>query len=96
MVMHRLGGVLVAGSDPPRHAEMQQQEAGLVELDQDVLAAPRQPADQRPGEPLGQHRRERPTQIRAAQFGAHDAPAGHAQRQAAADGFDFGKLRHLI
>ena len=32
--------------------------------------------------------------VRPAQLGAHDLAAGHLQRQAAADGFDFGKFGH--
>jgi len=36
---------------------------GLVEFDQDVLAAPREPADLRAIEALGEHRRKRAAQI---------------------------------
>ena len=73
---------------------MQQQEAAVVEFDQDVLAAPGQRADARAIEPLGEIGRERPAQIGAAQFGPHDPAPGHATREAAADGFDFGEFRH--
>ena len=83
-----------ARGDPPRHAEMQQQEAAVVEFDQDVLAAPVKRADARAVEPLGKIGRERPAQIGPPQFGPHDPAAGHAQREAAADGFDFGEFRH--
>ena len=96
MVVLCVGLSRAAGGDPPRHAEMQQQQARFVELDQDVFAAPREFADARAVEPLGQHRRKRPAQIGAAQFCPDDAPAGHAQREAAPHGFDFGKLRHVL
>src|SRR5256885_12958171 len=59
MVVLRVGAIRVAGDDPARHAEMQQQQPGLVELDQDVFAAACQSADQRAVEPLGQHWWER-------------------------------------
>src|SRR6266849_3569243 len=94
MVVQRAQRLGPAGGDPPGHAEMQQQEPRLVEFYQDVFAAPRQRADARAVEPLCQHRRERAPQIRAAQFRAHDASAADAQRQAAADCFDFGEFRH--
>ncbi len=83
-----------ARCNPPGHAEMQQQEAAVVEFDQDVLAAPGQRADARAVEPFGEIGRERPAQIGTPQLGANDPPPGHAQREAAADGFDFGKLGH--
>ena len=90
-VIVRLGrGVGMAGGDAPRHAQMQQQEPGLVELYQDVLAAARERPDPRPVETRGEHRRKRPAQIRPAQFGTHDAAARHASGKAAPDGFDFG------
>ena len=47
-----------------------------------------------PSQPLGKIGRERPAQIGPPQFGPHDPAAGHAQREAAADGFDFGEFRH--
>src|SRR5207302_3415421 len=62
--------------------------------DEDVFAAPPKSADQRAIQPLGQHRRERPSQIRAAQFGLDDAAAGHAARQTATDRLDFRQFRH--
>ena len=82
-----------ARGNPPGHAEMQQQEAAVVEFDQDVLPR-RVSARCARLEPFGETRREGPAQVGAAQLGAHDPPPGHATREAAADGFDFGKLRH--
>ena len=73
---------------------MQQQGAAVVEFDQDVFAAPGQRADAGAVEPLGEIGRERPAQIRTPQLGPHDPAPGHATREAAADGFDFGKLGH--
>src|SRR3954447_9837732 len=73
---------------------MQQQEAASIEFNKDVLAAPGQRADARAVEPFGEIGRERPTQIGAAQLGPNDPASGHATREAAADGFDFGELRH--
>ena len=85
----------MAGGDAPRHAQMQQQEPGLVELYQDVLAAAREGPDPRPVETRGEHRRKRPAQIRPAQFGTHDAAARHASGKATPDGFDH-RRRWLI
>ena len=82
------------GGDPARHAEMQQQHAAVVELDQDVLAAPAELADAGAVEPLGEiggNGRRRSGRRNSAR---DDAAAAHAQREAAADGLDFGKLGH--
>ena len=95
MIVLFLGQLDAAGHDPSRHAEMQQQQAVGVELDQDVLAAPPELANAGAVEPLGQHRREGPAQIGPAQFGAGDAAAAHPQRQATPHGLDFGKLGHV-
>ena len=73
---------------------MQQQEAAVVEFDQDVLAAPGQRADMRALESFGEIRRKGPAQVGAPQLGPHNPAPGHATREAAADGFDFGKLGH--
>ena len=94
MVVLRLGGLWPASGDPAGHPEMEEEEPRLIKLDQDVFAAPRQRPDLRARQPLGEHRRKRTAQIRPAQFRAHDLPAADAQRQPAADGFDFGKFRH--
>ena len=75
---------------------MQQQGATVVQLDQNVLAAAGELADAGALQPLGEVGRERPAKIGPAQLGLHDLPAGHAQRQAAADGLDFGKLGHSL
>ena len=47
VIMLRIRAFRIASGDAARHAEMQQQEAGLVELDQDVFAAPREAANPR-------------------------------------------------
>ena len=94
VVVARLRLPRIAGGDPARHAEMEQQQAVGVELDQDVFAAARERADPGPVEPLGQRRRKRPAQIGPAQLGAHDPAAAHFQRQAAPDGLDFGQFGH--
>src|SRR5260370_23825694 len=54
------------GGDTPRHAEMQQEEPGVIELDEEVFAAPRQRPDERALEPCGQHRRGRAPPTRGA------------------------------
>src|SRR5271169_3998853 len=84
----------IAGGDPPRHAEMKQQQAVRVELDQNVFATAGECADPGAVEPLGQCRRKRPAQIGPAQFGAHDPAAAHLQREAAPDRLDFGQFGH--
>ena len=94
MVVRRSGMSALADGDAPRHAEMQQQQSVRVELDQDVFAAPAERADAGAVEPLGEHRRKRPAQIGPAQLGPHDAAAGHPQREAAPDRFDFGQFGH--
>src|SRR5947208_14442923 len=74
------------GRNPPRHAEMHQQEPGFVELDEDIFAAPRQPSDARALEPGREHRWEWAPQVRAAQLGPHDLSPAYAKRAAAAEG----------
>ena len=83
-----------AGGDPARHAEMQQQQAVAVELDQDVFAAAAERSDPRARQPGRQRRRERPPQVRPAQLGPHDPPAAHLQRETAPHRLDFRKLGH--
>ena len=73
---------------------MGEQDAAVVEADGQVFRPPADrghgPAEQPRLEIVGQ----RPSQIAARHAHAVDAPAFHGAREAAADGFDLGKLGH--
>jgi len=71
------------------HAEMDDEHAAALEMDENVLGTPRDaqdaPALDLAAQPLGQ----RHPQIGAVECEGSDAPPVHVQREAAADGFDF-------
>ncbi len=80
--------------DPSRHSEMGEQHGIVVELADEILRPPSQ-TDQRASlQAVGEIRRHRPPEIRAAHEDALDAPPFHDRRQSAANRFDFGQFRH--
>jgi demethylmenaquinone methyltransferase / 2-methoxy-6-polyprenyl-1,4-benzoquinol methylase len=64
-------------------------------MNEDVFGTPRDTVDAMTLDLTAQALWQRHAQIRPVEGEGGDAPAFHMQRQAAADGFDFGKLGHL-
>ena len=96
VVMGVVGWPGAVGMDghTPRHAEMGDQHHAVVELDQNVLGAPFDGGDPAPGEALGKGFGEGHAEIGAALLDPDEGAAHQMGREAAADGFDFGKLGH--
>jgi demethylmenaquinone methyltransferase / 2-methoxy-6-polyprenyl-1,4-benzoquinol methylase len=74
---------------------MGDQHATALEMDEDVFGAPGDAPDALPLDRNAQALRQRHPQIRPVEGEGGDAPPLHVQRQAATDGFDFGKLGHF-
>ena len=93
-VARRRGVALVQHVERARHAEMHQQHLAGRDIRQQVFGAPADAADGLALEPVGEVLRKRKAQVRPARLDAHEARALHHGLQAAAHGFDFGKLGH--
>ena len=65
------------------------------QMGDEIFAAPVEPLDGLFLQPTGEIFRQREPQIRAAQLNAGDNSTLHDGLQAAADGFDFWKFRHV-
>jgi hypothetical protein len=78
-----------------RHAQMRDQHQPAFQLEQHVLAAPRDALDATPAQASREHggRRLR-RKPRAQKFGCHDTTRADETIERACDEFDFGKLRH--
>jgi len=77
-----------------RHAQMDDQHLAVVEIGEDVFAAPLQPLEAPARHARGKTFRERDTQRLPARLGVGDALAEKALLQAAPDGFHFGQFWH--
>jgi hypothetical protein len=91
----RCGVALVQHMERARHAEMHQQHLAGRDIRQQIFRAPADAADGLTLEPVGEILRERKAQVRPARLDAHETRALHHRLQAAAHGFDLGKLGHL-
>jgi hypothetical protein len=81
-------------AETARHAEMREPDQAVIEADQQVLAAPLDVLNLPPGEPFRQSRRQWEAQVGTPLLNVRDPLSGQRGEQAAADGFDLGKLRH--
>ena len=83
--------------DPERagHPQMHDQHFAVVERGQEILRAAAELRDAPAGETLRKAFRQRQAQIRAVRLDHDEFCALHDGHEAAADGFDFGKLRHV-
>ena len=77
-----------------RHAEMGEQNAAVVEIDDQVLGPPPDRRHGPPDQTFLEIGGQRAPQIAARDAHAVDAPPLHRAREAAADGFDLGKFGH--
>ena len=93
-VARRRGIALVQHVERARHAEMHQQHLAGGDVGQQIFGAPPDPADGLALQPVGEILREREAQVRPARLDPHETRAFHHGLQAAAHGFDFGKLGH--
>jgi hypothetical protein len=73
---------------------MHQQHLAGGDIRQQVFRPPADAADGLPFQPVGEVLRERKAQVRTARLDAHEARTFHHRLQAAAHGFDLGKLGH--
>jgi hypothetical protein len=78
------------------HAEMHQQGLARAQRDEQVLAAAFDSPNPAPFDPLPEILWKRTTQIGSPQQYAIDRCTAHRPLELAADGFDFGKLRHVL
>ncbi len=73
---------------------MNDQGFGAIQIDKQVFRPPPQLLHLTAGEPLGEVRRQRDTQIRAARLHARQAMARQDGLEAPSNGFDLWKFRH--
>ena len=73
---------------------MHHQHVAPVQVAEQVLGPPLQPLDPRAGQPLDEALGKRKTQVGPPLLDAAQPGALQHRLQAAADGFDFGKLGH--
>src|SRR5262249_34365674 len=77
------------------HAQMPEQRAAVLEIDQNVLCAAPYRRDAAALSFALEPLRDRPPQVGSIEVEPGDAPPGHASAEASHDGLDFGKLGHL-
>ena len=76
------------------HSEMREQRCPVVELEQKIFGAPRQPDDPPSRQALPEAGRKWKTNVPPPHLDAFDAGAGHRRLEAAPNGFDLGQFRH--
>ena len=75
---------------------MHQQRVARRHRGHQVLGAPRQRVDSLTFEPRSEASRKRTAEIRTTKLDVSDRLVGEVRLEAAADRFDFGKLRHSV
>jgi demethylmenaquinone methyltransferase/2-methoxy-6-polyprenyl-1,4-benzoquinol methylase len=76
------------------HAQMNNHDAAIAHMDQQIFGPPGEPLDAVADQPFGQIGRQRPTEFGDAHLDRGQGGVFQCRRQATAHGFDFGQFGH--